>query len=111
MATAPVNKILIKSEATPNCVSAARTAVDKAKTAIAAARTAVEAQLAKTYTIQVTDEAKLKSAVAVAREALNKDLKALKELVQAAHKAVVEATKSLKGVPKVDEEPAPETTQ
>lgn len=88
-------------------VSVVRTAVEKAKTEIASARTALEAQLKKTYPIQVTDETKLKSAVSTTREALNKDLKAVKEAVQKAHKAVVEATKSLKGVPKVDEEPVP----
>jgi len=96
-----------KAEANGRDVAAVRAAVEKAKTAIAAARTALEAQLAKTYPIQITDETRLKSAVATARELLNKDLKAVREAVRAAHKAVVEATKLLKGVPKVDEEPAP----
>ena len=98
-----------KAAANGKDVSVARTAIEKAKTAIASARTALEAQLKKTYTIQVTDETGLKSAVAVAREALNKDLKAAREAVRTAHKAVVEATKSLKGVPKVDDESAPTT--
>lgn len=91
-------------------VSAVRTAIEKAKAEIAAARTVLEAQLKKTYLIQVTDEARLKSAVAVAREALNKDLKAAREAVQKAHKAVVEANRLLKGVPKVDEEIATSTS-
>ncbi len=105
-----------KAESNGQDVSAVRTAIEKAKIAIASARTALEAQLAKTYPIQGVDspeeqftEARLKSVVAMAREALNKDLKAAKEVVRTAHKAIVEATKSLRGVPKVDEEPATTT--
>lgn len=85
-------------------VSSVRMRIEQAKTVIASARTALESQLKKTYLIQVTDETQLKSAVATAREALNKDLKAAREAVQTAHKAVVDATRNLKGVPKVDEE-------
>lgn len=84
-------------------VSATRTAIEKAKTAITAARTAVTAQAAKTYPIAVTSEDALRSAVAQTREKLNQDLKAVRELVQAAHRATVDALTSLKRVPKVDE--------
>ncbi|MDP3999654.1 MAG: hypothetical protein Q8P76_03635 [bacterium] len=87
-------------------VTVVRTTVEKAKTAIAAARVALQAQLAKTYPINVTTEDQLRSVVSEVRNTLNKDLKAVKELVQTAHKAVVEANRLLKGVPKVDDDDA-----
>jgi hypothetical protein len=92
-------------------VAAVRTAVQKAETAIAEARTALIAQQAKTYPIKVTNETALKSAVSVAREALNKDLKAVKELVRVAHKAVVDALHALNQVRGEKEKEATTTQQ
>lgn len=85
-------------------VSAVRAGVDSAKAAIAAAKTAVAAQAAKTYPISVTTETALKSAVAQTRELLNKDLQSVRDLMQAAHKAVSAAASSLRAVPGVDQE-------
>lgn len=92
-------------------VAAVRTAVQKAEAAIAAARTALETQSKKTYPINVTDENTLKSAVSTAREALNKDLKAVKELIRTAHKAVVDALHALNQARGEKEEKATTTQQ
>ncbi len=99
-----------KAEANGRNVALARTTITTAKTAIADAQSAVETQLTKTYPITITTEAQLKSAVATTRTSLNKDLKNLKETVQKAHKAVVDATKMLKNIPQVDELKTPEAS-
>ena len=108
-----------KAELNGKDVSAARTAVEKAKTAIETAKNAVTAQAAKTYPISVTDESALKSAVVAVREALNKDLAGVRDLVQAAKKAISDANSSLRTIPDVDklngtasaETPPPATAQ
>lgn len=100
-----------KAEAAGRDVSNVRVLVEKAHSAIGEAREALTAQLSKTYPFEITDEAALGAAVSAARTALNNDLKAVRESVQAAHKAVVEVIKALKGVPdvdKVEQEEAPE---
>ncbi|MEK7463282.1 MAG: hypothetical protein AAB621_02900 [Patescibacteria group bacterium] len=84
-------------------VSAVGPALEKAKIAIVAARTAISAQASKAYPIDIVSETELKSAVAQTREKLNQDLKAVREVMQLAHQATVDALTSLKGVPKVDE--------
>ena len=91
-------------------VSVTRSAVESAKSAIESARTAIAAQAAKTYPIVVTTEDALKSAVAQTRELMNKDLQAVRDAVQAAHKAVSGAASSLKSVPRVNEEPTATST-
>ena len=91
-----------KAELNGKDVSVARTAIEKAKSTIETARNAVVAQAAKTYTIGIKDEATLKSAVAVAREALNKDLAVARDLMQAAKKAIADANSSLRTIPDVD---------
>ncbi len=92
-----------KAEVNGADVAATRAAIDEAEAAISSARMALEAQLAKTYPIGVTTEDALRSAVAEARDALNNDLQAVKESVRTAHKAVVDALTSLKGIPDVDQ--------
>ncbi|MBI5153539.1 MAG: hypothetical protein HZA36_03730 [Parcubacteria group bacterium] len=99
-----------KAAANGRDVALVRTTIETAKTEITKARTAAETQLTKTYPIAVTNEAQLKSAVATTRTSLNKDLKTLKETVQKAHKAVVDATKMLKNIPQVDELKIPEAS-
>lgn len=91
-----------KAEVNGVDVSATRLAIEAAHSAIAAARNDLEAQLAKTYPIGVTTEDALRSAVAAVRNQLNEDLRAAREAVQKAHRAVVDALVSLKGVPEVD---------
>ena len=91
-------------------VSAVGSALEKAKIAIVAARTAISAQASKTYPIDIVSETELKSAVAQTREKLNQDLKAVREVMQSAHQAAVDALTSLKGVPKVDEAPSSATS-
>lgn len=91
-------------------VSAVTAAIATANADIATAKAAVLAQSGKTYPITVTTDAALKSAVSSARDAMNNDLKAVRTLVQAAHKAVVDAVTELSKIPKVDEEPATAAT-
>lgn len=85
-------------------VATTTAAITTAKADIAAARTAVVAQTGKTYPITVTTDTALKSAVAQVRDTLNNDLKAVRDLMQAAKKSVSQAAESLSGIPKVDEE-------
>ncbi len=76
-------------------VTAVRTAITKAREAIAAARTAVNAQAVKTYTIDITTETNLGSAVSAARTAFAKDLSAAHQTVVTARKAVRDVLKEL----------------
>lgn len=99
-----------KAQANGQDVIAVRTAITKAKAAIDSARTAVQAQLVKTYPIQFGNDSQLKGGVSDARNALNNDLKSVRDLVQAARQAVVDALTMLKGVPDVDKEPAEATS-
>lgn len=93
-----IEEILGRIEARTNTVAASgkdvttvRTAITKAADAIAAAKTAVNAQAAKTYTIEVTTEANLGSAVSAVRTQFAADLRT-------AHQAVVTARKSIRNV-------------
>jgi len=95
-----LSKLVVSGNATSTVVATSttskdltsfNTAIESAKTAIVSARTAVEAQSKKSYNIAISTEANLKSDVSSVRDALNKDLKAVKDLVQAAHLAVVKA--------------------
>lgn len=72
-------------------VATIRTAITSARAAITTARTAVNAQAAKNYTIVITTEANLGSAVSSVRTAFAKDL-------QTAHQSVVTARKSVRDV-------------
>ena len=93
-----IEEILNRIEARTNTVAASgkdvaavRTAIATARTAITTAQTTVNAQAAKLYTINITTEANLGSAVSTARQAFAKDL-------QAAHQSVVTARKSVRDV-------------
>ncbi len=96
-----------KAELNGKDVSATRTAAEKAKGAIETAKNAAAVQAAKTYPITVTDETALKSAVAVARELLNKDLAGVRDSVQAAKKAISDANSALRKISGVDDLTAP----
>src|SRR3989344_2536846 len=90
-------------------VAAVRTAVDAANRAIVAARSAIETQSGKTYTIQISTEEGLKNDVGKARQALHKDLTAVRLVVKAAHEAVRQAAKTLAQLPRPT--PTPEATE
>lgn len=85
-------------------------AIAKAKADIATTRAAVVVQTGKSYTITVTTDSALKSAVAQVRDTLNNDLKVARDLMQAAKKAVSQAAGSLSGIPRVDDEESTATS-
>lgn len=85
-------------------VAAARAAIIKAQDAINASKATVEAQAAKTYTLTVNTENTLRSDVGAARQALQRDLKAVFDTLRAAHDAVRVAAVTLAKIPRVDEE-------
>ncbi len=69
-------------------VSSIRTAISSAHQAIMDARDAVTAQAAKTYNINVTTAANLRSSVKTTMELLKNDLKTVREKVKAARDSV-----------------------
>ena len=86
-------------------VAAVKTAVTQADTAIASARSAVTAQTGKTYPLAVAGEATLRMDVKSSRDALEKDLRAVREAVKAAHEAVRNAAVTLAQTPRINEVP------
>lgn len=70
-------------------------AVAAARTAIEAARQAVEAQAGKTYAPNVVDEATLRGVVGASMSQLQQDLKAVREKILLAKKAVMDAALAL----------------
>lgn len=96
-----------KAKANGKDVAATAAAILKAKQAIAAAKTAVEEQAKKSYVVVFKSEEKLKDAFKAQRDLLHKDLFGLRDgLMKDARKAAQDALQSLRGIPKVDEEPA-----
>lgn len=85
-------------------VSAIRADIAEAEAAITAARSFISVQAGKTYAIQVTTEANLKTDVSAARESLKTDLGIVKESVQKAREAVQKAATDLGKVPQVNQE-------
>ncbi|MBK5215500.1 MAG: hypothetical protein JJE53_01685 [Candidatus Pacebacteria bacterium] len=79
--------------------SAAQAAIDKANDAIAA-------QMGVSYSVteSLTDEAVLRTEMKNLRDKFQKDIKALNEVVKAAHAATVELATSIAKIPNVDEE-------
>ena len=93
-----------KAEANKWDVSAARAMIKSAEEAISSAKEAVEAQKAKTYTPEITDdEAKLKVEVGEARKALHNDLVAARQKVRAAYEFVKAAVAALAQAPRIDQ--------
>ena len=107
-----------KAQANGKDVSAVRTAIQNAKNAIATARAAVETQAKKIYmpcilgvstfsNCTFASEKELGPAFKAARERLRKDLFELRDgAMKSAREAVQNAHQTLKGVPKVNEEPS-----
>ncbi len=92
-----------KAEARGWDVSAVRTMITAAEEAIASARTAIEAQAAKVYTPEITgEEEKLRVEVGNARQALHRDLAAIREVIRAAYEAVRKVATTLAQIPRVD---------
>ena len=71
--------------------SAVEAAIVSARTAISTAQAAVTTQKGKTYVITINTESTLRSDVSTVVQSLRTDLKALKEVVQSARKAVISA--------------------
>jgi hypothetical protein len=94
-----------KAQANGKDVATARTAVSKAQSDIAAAQAAVVAQTGKSYTLNISTDAKLKADVGEARKVLHNDLKKVEDLVKTARNsvrlAVVELAK-IQGVDKLE---------
>ncbi len=84
-------------------VTAVRTAIANAQTAIASARAAVVAQVAKTYSLNITTDTALKNNVGATRQTLRDDLKKAADSVKAAREAVRQAATTLAQIPGVDD--------
>lgn len=93
-----------KAKTTGKDVTKAETAITAAQAAITAAQTAVTTQAAKSYTINFTTEADLKTAANAARTQLRADLKATHDKVSSARKMVVDALQALIQVRGVDDD-------
>lgn len=76
------------NDITDKDTTAAKTAINNAKAKVASAEAAVNTQAQKDYPIEATSEGTIKNNVVDARLALQRDLKALHELVKEARKAV-----------------------
>lgn len=91
-------------------VSSARRALETANAEIKKAEEAVKLQATKVYPISITTEEELKVDVGAAREALNKDLRVLRDVVQAARNAVQNVATTLAQIPKVEKDKVATTT-
>ena len=93
--TSEMKKVLEKLAITLAKVEAKRSVsnVDAAKALINTAKQAVNEQAAKTYTVNITDETKLKEAAGRVKSQLEVDLKIVNEKVKAARKGVVKLIK------------------
>lgn len=102
-----------KMQANGQDVSKVRTAIDSAAKAIADARTAVVVQSKKTYTPTITSETTVQADLKKARESLNSDLKAVREVIKKSHEAVVSSLHELRNVkplPSATPSPIPSAT-
>lgn len=93
-----------KAKAKGRDVSAVETAIAKAKKAIETAKAAVEAQAAKSYVIEVSDEAGLKNVVGKAISSLQKDLRNTHKIVVDAKQTVQKISALLGQIKGVDDE-------
>lgn len=92
-----------KAEANGKDVSEAKRLIGVAEGAISDAQTAVADQAGKVYDFEITIEENLRLDVGKARQKFGDDIKAVKETVKAAHKAVRDVAVALAKIPKVDE--------
>jgi len=99
-----------KAQANGKDVTAVRTAITNAQNAIAAARAAVAVQVSKVYSMSITSDTTLRSAVGAARQTLHDDLKKVADSVKAARDVVRQAAVSLAQIRGVDELKTPTST-
>jgi DNA repair exonuclease SbcCD ATPase subunit len=85
-------------------VSTVKKAAELTNAEIKKAEEAIKAQAAKVYSVNVTTEEKLKVEVGAAREAFNKDIRGLRDIVQAARNAVHNVATALAKLPKGERE-------
>jgi DNA repair exonuclease SbcCD ATPase subunit len=90
--------LIARSDAAPSGtdLSAVRAALARARTAIDAARAALAAQAAKVYAVAVTTESQARQDVGAVRNALERDLKTVHEMVIQARDAVHAASQLLR---------------
>lgn len=105
--TSKIEGILAKVESRANeekakgvDTTATDEAIAKAKVSIADAKAAILAQSTKVYTTDITTDSALKGSMSKIREALNTDIKTLKDKIKLAHTAVKNAIITLPMPPK-----------
>jgi|GEM_PF-6027486 len=79
-------------------LATARARINDAEAALAEARAGVVEQAARDYTVEVSEEGRLRAEVSAMRDELREDLVALRALVRAAHEATREAADALRAV-------------
>ncbi len=79
-------------------VAGIRTAISVASSSIDEAKTAIATQAGVVYTIEVADEATLRSTVKIVRDNFHSDIKALHEQVKKSYESIRDAIKVLSGV-------------
>jgi DNA repair exonuclease SbcCD ATPase subunit len=85
-------------------VSSAKTEAGRAKQAITIARDAISLQMLKTYEVNITDEATLKTEMKRVRDLFSTDIKTVRETVRLAHQAVKNTAVALAQIPKIDDD-------
>lgn len=95
-----INSRADKTEAKGLNVGSVRSAVLDAKNRIENARTAIQLQVSKIYSITVNSEEMLRPDVGISRQALQDDLKQLRDIVKEARDAVHGAATTLAGIMK-----------
>jgi len=95
---AKIEARVAQAETNGKDISAVQTAIQKAKDAIAAAKAKIEEQAAKTYTIEITTEDRLGSAVSSVRATFASDLRITHQSVVAARQAVGEVLRTLASI-------------
>ena len=91
-----------KAEANGKDVTEVRAKIAAADSAIADARIAIKAQAGKTYDMNITTEASLRTDVQSTRNQLKNDLEAVRATIKKAHEAVRAAIKSLAQIPGIN---------
>lgn len=92
-----------KAEAAGKDVSDVRDLIVAAGAAIDAAQEEVNSQAENVYVIEIDEEENLGTGVSTAIKELKDDLGVVREAVKAAHDAVRDVLRELKGIPEVDE--------
>lgn len=94
---------ITKAESSGLDVSSVKTELEKAKVSIAQAKIAISNQSSKVYTVNITDEANLRSEMKNLRETFSKDIKNLYKIVKDSHTAVKDTSVALSKITKVND--------